>query len=80
MATRARMARQRPKTAAQRHAGLIAAGALLLGALASEALRYGQQRSKPRPMQALAGELERLRSLVPRRRTVRMRLPKLFRA
>ena len=80
MATRARIARQRPKTAAQRHAGLIAAGALLLGALASEALRYGQQRSKPRPMQALAGELERLRSLVPRRRTVRMRLPKLFRA
>jgi len=77
-AARARTAPRRPRGATQRHAGVIAAAALLLGALASEALRYGQRRIRPRPMQALAGELHRLRALAPRRRAAR--LPKLFRA
>jgi membrane protein len=78
MAARARAARRRPRSATERHAGVIAAAALLLGALASEALRYGQRGIKPRPLQALAGELRRLRALAPRRRMAR--LPKLFRA
>jgi len=77
-AARVRTAPRRPRGATQRHAGVIAAAALLLGALASEALRYGQRRIRPRPMQALAGELHRLRALAPRRRAAR--LPKLFRA
>jgi hypothetical protein len=78
MAVRARAVRARPRSAVQRHAGIIAAAALLLGALASEALRYGQERMKPRPMRALADEMHRLRALAPRRRT--LRVPKLFRA
>jgi len=78
LAARARAVRARPRSAVQRHAGIIAAAALVLGALASEALRYGQQRMRPRPMRALAGEMQRLRALVPRRRV--LRLPRLFRA
>ena len=55
-----------------RHAGAIAAAALLLGALASEALRAGQQRMRPRPLRTLAGELANLRASPPRRSAARI--------
>ena len=70
---------RRPASVVERNAGLIMAAALLLGALASEGLRVGQRRMKPRPLQALAGELERLRALRPRRRPVN-RLMRFLRA
>jgi membrane protein len=52
-----------PSGLVQHHPGVMAAGALLLGALASEALRFGRTHSRPRALRALADDVSRLRAL-----------------
>ncbi|HSV18798.1 MAG TPA: YhjD/YihY/BrkB family envelope integrity protein [Casimicrobiaceae bacterium] len=59
-------ARRQPTGLVQRHPGVIAAAALLLGALASEALRFGRTHSRPRALRALAKDVSRLRTMTRR--------------
>ena len=56
---------------AARHLGAIAAAAIVLGALASEAVRLAPRRKSP-PLAVLAAELASLRAAAPRRAGLRL--------